>query len=95
MASGPDGNARYRVERGPVRQGWAKRVVPSRPPGSLWGRDVLILAMNTHTISATEVDADSPASRGDRAVIVSLPTRILGLSLGLLGLGLLLSGLET
>jgi len=38
-----------------------------------------------------EVDADSPASRGNRVVIVSLPT----ISLGLLVLGLLVSGLHT
>ena len=42
------------------------------------------------SILTLEVDADSPASRGDRAVIVSLPS----LSLGLLGLGLLISGLH-
>ena len=46
-------------------------------------------------ILTLEVDADSPASRGNRVVIVSLPTPSLGLSLGLLGLGLLVSGLQT
>ena len=71
-------------------------MVPSRPSGSLWGRDVVILAMNMNERMMTlEVDADSPASRGNRVVIVSLPTISQGLTLGLLVLGLLLSGLHT
>lgn len=41
---------------------------------------------------STEVGADSPVSRGNRVVVVSLPSLSL---LGLLGLGLLLSGLQT
>ncbi len=43
----------------------------------------------------SEVDADSPASRGNRGVIVSSPTQSPTLLLGLLGLGLLLGGLQT
>ena len=50
--------------------------------------------IDIRTISS-EVDADSPASRGNRVVIVSLPTQSLQIVLGLLGLGLLLSGLRT
>ena len=47
--------------------------------------------IDIRTISS-EVDADSPASRGNRGVIVSL----LAISLlGLLVLGLLVSGLRT
>ncbi len=48
--------------------------------------------MNTNESMMTlEVDADSPASRGTRAVVDSLPT----ISLELLGLGLLVCGLQT
>ena len=48
------------------------------------------MSMNER-IMTLEVDADSPASRGNRVVIDSLPT----ISLGLLVLGLLVCGLQT
>ena len=68
-------------------------MVPSRSPGSLWERVVLILEMKMFDNSAvTEVDAVSPANRGNRLVLLSLPTLSL---VGLLGLGLLISGLQT
>ena len=53
--------------------------------------------MNMIDVKTTisEVDADSPASRGNRGVIVSLPTQSPQLALGLLVLGLLISGLQT
>ena len=54
----------------------------------------MILAMNMNEQTLTlEVDADSPASRGNRVVVVSLPT--ISLILGLLVIGLLLSRLQT
>ena len=68
-------------------------MVPSRSPGSLWERVVLILEMKMLDNSAvTEVDAVSPANRGNRLVLLSLPTPSL---VGLLGLGLLISRLQT
>ncbi len=51
--------------------------------------------MNDVKTTISEVDADSPASRGNRGVIVSLPTQSPQLALGLLVLGLLISGLQT
>ena len=53
--------------------------------------------MNMINVKATisEVDADSPASRGTRGVVVSSPTQSPTLLLGLLVLGLLISGLQT
>ncbi len=53
--------------------------------------------MNMIDVKATisEVDADSPASRGNRSVVVSLPNQSPTLLLGLLVLGLLISGLQT
>ena len=48
--------------------------------------------MNTdERIMTLEVDADSPASRGNRVVVDSLSP----LSLELLGIGLLVCGLQT
>ena len=61
-------------------------------PGSLWERDVVILTMNTNERLITlEVDADSPARRGTRVVTDSLSP----LSLALLGINLLVCGLQT
>ena len=47
------------------------------------------------TMTNSEVDAVSPASRGTRGVIVSLPAKNPQLLLGLLVLSLLISGLQT
>ncbi len=53
--------------------------------------------MNMIDVKTTisEVDAVSPASRGTRGVVVSLPNQSPTLLLGLLVLGLLISGLQT
>ena len=48
---------------------------------------------NNEHMMTLEVDTDSPASRGNRVVVVSLPT--ISLILGLLVIGLLLSRLQT
>ncbi len=56
----------------------------------------MILAMsNNERMMTLEVDADSPVSRGNRSVVVSLPNQSPTLLLGLLVLGLLISGLQT